>query len=1028
MQQMDRQVDCLQSRRPYAITVLDVLHRRPRLLKTTMDLAGHLYESFLHAQTSDISLRAAGNWSATYRLHRVVLIQSGFFRSLFTSGFEESSSEKKDIEIVFDDRNITRAAFEICIARLYGGGPPLHISADLTPTPAKPLTPAFPFGPSLKNPVPEKHQPASPKFLLSLLAAALYLEIPSIASHALSSILATIGPYTVIEYLNFARGKPILIDAPDAPAVGLEHVAEVAAHSYEHDTASISDTASSIHIGTSGPSLRFYYGAISDKVGEACACWLARWGPDLFEYEERLACAIQPTSRARTDTDPISTRPEIPIIPPVFTSFEPGQGLSPRWIRALISSDSLFVPDELARYAFAKRVVELRRKLRRGSSESFVLLPGDKGKGKETQQQQQEYVLLPEEEAEEREWSALFESGIYYANLSPADLIIISTDISPTINAPYVPLRVIQAANWDHTTLRHIISVSPQSPSGSIKEKKDLGITISGADIYARQEHLAQQDSVRPYFLIPHDESLRVGDTINTSGGALSEGNIHNNISMDELFAKSFASYSPSTSSKSFSKSSADSNPATTSNERSFFGLLPDTLDTLLRLSSPPTNNRSILPLATPLLKVPDALTSRRNYSTYPPFRFSVEFWDLDSLKDKQRLHSQTVWYAGSLFNVYVQVVKKKEKEPIVGSTFTERQREREREREREKEAAANGTGLQLGIYLHRQSTVESLPPRSAPSPMVVPVPREFKGRERANTGGIEMVNLKEGESVLMGTASLSASTNSSSTNATSNRRDTPSSPGTSWLRTHVRGPSLPQVSASNVNGTGSAPQSPTIRSGTPLSLTLTRSRTPINANLVGRPTTSSSMSPTISASPSVGFLSSSLPEPSSVVAGAAALSASPSSPTLSPNLNVLSAGTPSLATRASTTQLRILTPGNTNGTSSPILSTTEYASSSPPYMIPSSAPAQQPYRDPRAIVSVYFSVFCASPTGSGQTRFRSGPDVFKIGQSWGWKSGGLVVPGSAAARSGMSAKQEGSWTLSGKEVSLRATVILGVV
>lgn len=57
-------------------------------------------------------------------------------------------------------------------------------------------------------------------------------------------------------------------------------------------------------------------------------------------------------------------------------------------------------------------------------------------------------------------------------------------------------------------------------------------------------------------------------------------------------------------------------------------------------------------------------------WSVNEPFRFSVEFWGLDTLKEKNRLHSHTVWYAGSMYNVYVQVIKKK--------------------------------GMQLGVYLHR--------------------------------------------------------------------------------------------------------------------------------------------------------------------------------------------------------------------------------------------------------------------------------------------------------------------------------------
>jgi hypothetical protein len=79
--------------------------------------------------------------------------------------------------------------------------------------------------------------------------------------------------------------------------------------------------------------------------------------------------------------------------------------------------------------------------------------------------------------------------------------------------------------------------------------------------------------------------------------------------------------------------------------------------------------------------------TGKFKWSQYPPFRFAVEFWDVDSLKEKCRLHSHTIWYAGSLFNVYVQVVRKK--------------------------------GVQLGIYLHRQSSIDPIPPSSAPCPLI---------------------------------------------------------------------------------------------------------------------------------------------------------------------------------------------------------------------------------------------------------------------------------------------------------------------
>jgi hypothetical protein len=49
-----------------------------------------------------------------------------------------------------------------------------------------------------------------------------------------------------------------------------------------------------------------------------------------------------------------------------------------------------------------------------------------------------------------------------------------------------------------------------------------------------------------------------------------------------------------------------------------------------------------------------------------------------------------------------------------------------------------------------------------------------------------------------------------------------------------------------------------------------------------------------------------------------------------------------------------------------------------------------QPFRDPRASVSAYFAIACASATGNSLTRFGSPPDVFVVNQSWGWKSSAL--------------------------------------
>ncbi|EPQ61110.1 hypothetical protein GLOTRDRAFT_53870 [Gloeophyllum trabeum ATCC 11539] len=663
------------------------------------DIQTHLYKSFLEGRTADVILRVKGCWHALYKLHRVVLIQSGFFQSLFTGAFVESvhkfrasghNSRADEVEIVFDDPNITRPG-AICIARLYGGGPALHISPSLLPSPSNPLTASFPCPPNPSaHPTPTGQHPATPPFLLSLLATAVYLAIPSVAAQALTMILNSVGPYTVMRYLGFAIGCGIggteEVEALSEGAVGLETVAEMikdedpeedeepskppplspspAKHEDDAETpddiaknldymevkkedpADISSSSSSssqedLPSGAQpdadeGPS--YYYGAVSAKVGEACACWLARWGRDMFAYEEKVADgkAAQPApAPARRRATTVSADVVVPVI------WRRG-GLEPAWVKALIMSDFLFVSGERERYDLAKGVVEMRRRQLGGEGL---------------------------DEREEAEWEDMFSQGIFYANMLLEDLMEISNDVSPTTGRPYVPIQVLQAALWSQSVLRHHItarpsqgsSSPPSSPTG--QRDKELGITLTTADIL-RSATAADMD--KSYFPIPADSSVRIGDT-----SALE------NASMDELFAAPAAEPADP---KKVSRLSTS--------ERTFFGLL--------------SSSSQRRPVSACVLQDP---TGKARWSRFPPFRFGVEFWDVDELKEKSRLHSQTVWYAGSLFNVYVQVVRKK-----------------------------GVPGVQLGVYLHRQSSVDPVPPRSAPSPLALGL--RVAEREREHGSG----------------------------------------------------------------------------------------------------------------------------------------------------------------------------------------------------------------------------------------------------------------------------------------------------
>lgn len=74
-------------------------------------------------------------------------------------------------------------------------------------------------------------------------------------------------------------------------------------------------------------------------------------------------------------------------------------------------------------------------------------------------------------------------------------------------------------------------------------------------------------------------------------------------------------------------------------------------------------------------------------YTTFPPFRFSAEFPNPRTLKEKKRIYSKTFWYAGSLWNLYIQRVH-------------------------------TSKNQQLGIYLHR---AKESSPNDDPLAQVVP-------------------------------------------------------------------------------------------------------------------------------------------------------------------------------------------------------------------------------------------------------------------------------------------------------------------
>ena len=133
----------------------------------------------------------------------------------------------------------------------------------------------------------------------------------------------------------------------------------------------------------------FIYGGISDKVGEAVACWLTRWGYDMLIYEEEESSSrgtisessLKERSYSAFPTALPTKGPHLPV-PMIWRR----GGLDARWARAILSSDLLFVRGERERYEMAKAVLELRRK---------------------------DGI----DEEEEKEFTEIFESGIYFMHI-----------------------------------------------------------------------------------------------------------------------------------------------------------------------------------------------------------------------------------------------------------------------------------------------------------------------------------------------------------------------------------------------------------------------------------------------------------------------------------------------------------------------------------------------------------------------------------------------------------------------------------
>ncbi len=264
-------------------------------------------------------------------------------------------------------------------------------------------------------------------------------------------------------------------------------------HHHQNDT-SFSTSSSIDHQPNSATP--YFYGFAGDKIGEACAAWLSRWGQDLLEVEEAQCEALMRGRGADKEKDRNTTRggglerfsglhvgsgslasdsaggrgsggsggsssrsrdggaksislqldegrndnkptlfrmTDAPFRSTPTPNLSELNGLAARrlciwghgglpavWVRAIISSDQFFIENELERYRFAKRVMELRRLGKETNSERRNI---ESDIAVKEEEEIRNMEIDDEEETDEAEEEAaaemaeIFASGIHFSHM-----------------------------------------------------------------------------------------------------------------------------------------------------------------------------------------------------------------------------------------------------------------------------------------------------------------------------------------------------------------------------------------------------------------------------------------------------------------------------------------------------------------------------------------------------------------------------------------------------------------------------------
>ena len=504
-------------------------------------LPNHLIQrGLLGGRHSDITVHAFG---VAYPLHRLLLDRAPFFSSALSEPWFESSSKEITLQPENLDSNITQAAFELALKRIYGGS----YSSD------------------------------EDSEAVGLFATSCWLEMTDLMNESVTSLLKQMSPAKIAGYIRLVTNS--------------------------------------------------YYGKSGERILSSAKAMLCREG-----WEMPLRC-----------WDDI-----------------PGD-----IIREIIGGDGFYVPGELERWFLTKKILD--RKLKALAIEMGLL----DNHGRLMQETPRSMTFTPirfdsvyrrnpaistgHSSGDFDPWLALYtdpdiaailvllDEGIHYVHLSFEQLQYLRSQ-KDILGVPIMSEEVISNALWMSMELR-------QKILNARELDMELGLSENSEELLNQNE--VDDGEEHRTAIVPTEKSR--GKQLQTSAGEPNEDSVESGswdrngkprkfwIPPHDLTtvqggnpeAHGLGGHRPIMT-RHISRLSATIDPQDVQWASDFTSSTQD---------RPQTPNR---PVAT-------ESSSPISFTKFPPFRFAAEFPPSRLLKDKKRVYSRTVWYAGSLWNVYVQ-------------------------------------------------------------------------------------------------------------------------------------------------------------------------------------------------------------------------------------------------------------------------------------------------------------------------------------------------------------------------------------